>query len=100
MGWTISHGIQNTRSATTIHNLAQHLAHVLPASEWRAIEPVFGARSGDPFRVPHNDARRIAAILRRAASHRKMPADWGQLAREFADAAQNAANARQAWEWS
>lgn len=96
MGWTISHGIRNTRSATTIHNLAQHLAHVLPASDWRTIEPVFGDRSGDP----HNDARRIAAVLRRAASHRKMPRDWGQLAREFADAAQKAANARQAWEWS
>ncbi|MEU3990112.1 hypothetical protein AB0F24_17345 [Streptomyces platensis] len=100
MGWTISHGIRNTRSATTIHNLAQHLAHVLPASDWRIIEPVFGDRSGDPFRIPHNDARQIAAVLRRAANHRKMPADWGDLAREFADAAQKAANARQSWEWS
>jgi len=100
MGWSISHGIRNTRSATTIHNLAQHLAHVLPAADWRAIEPVFGKRPDGPFRVPHGEARRIAAALRRAASHPKMPADWGQFARELADAAQNAANARQSWEWS
>lgn len=99
MGWSISHGIQDTRSATTIHNLAQHLAHVLPASEWRAIELVFGGRSDGPIRVPHSDARRIAAILRRTAGHPKMPRDWGQLASELADAAQAAANARQPWEW-
>lgn len=99
MGWSISHGVQNTRSATTIHNLAQHLAHVLSAADWRIVEPVFGGRADGPFRVPHNDARQIAAALRRAVSHRKMPADWGALAREFADAAQKAADARQAWEW-
>ncbi|SHL75228.1 hypothetical protein [Streptomyces yunnanensis] len=99
MGWTISHGVQNTRSATTIHNLAQHLAHVLSASDWRAIEPVFGYRSGDPFQVPHADARRLAAVLRRAANHRKMPADWGALARELADSAERAASARQPWKW-
>ncbi|WP_329330754.1 hypothetical protein OIU81_02920 [Streptomyces sp. NBC_01454] len=103
MGWTISHGTHNngqiSPSYRSISVLGQHLAYVLPASDWRAIEPVFGDRSGGPFRVPHNEARRIAAVLRRAASHRKMPADWGDLAREFADAAQNAANARQSWEW-
>ncbi|MFD8545642.1 hypothetical protein [Streptomyces sp. NPDC059649] len=99
MGWTISHGVTKSRSATTLNTLAQHLAHVLPASDWRTLEPVFGDRPRGPFRVPHNDARQIAAALRRAAGHRKMPADWGALAREFADAAQKAADARQAWEW-
>jgi len=96
MGWSISHGIRNTRSATTIQNLAQHLAHVLPASEWRVVEPVFGTRSADPFRVPHNDARRIAAVLRRAASHRKMPSDWGDLARELAVLITSVVSSRQA----
>ncbi|MFB6568387.1 DUF7739 domain-containing protein [Streptomyces noursei] len=99
MGRSISHGIHNTRSATTIHNLARHLAHVLPAAEWRAIEHVFGKRSGDPFQVPPAEARRIAAALWTAAEHRKMPADWGALARELAASARRAVNAGQPWEW-
>ncbi|WP_438489559.1 DUF7739 domain-containing protein [Streptomyces sp. S186] len=100
MGWTVSHGVNNTRSATTIHNLARHLAHVLPAAEWRAIEHVFGRRSGDPFKVPPVEAGRIAATLRAAAKHRKMPADWAGLAREFAESAERAASAGQPWKWS
>ncbi|MGW7490772.1 DUF7739 domain-containing protein [Streptomyces sp. NPDC054786] len=57
-------------------------------------------RSGDSFAVPAADLAHIAGLLRAAAGHRRMPADWAGLARELADAAQSAANTRRPWEWT
>lgn len=104
MGWDISHGTDRNgeiqRSHTTISNLAQAVADVLPGRDWRILAPVLNYRSGDAFfSVPAAEAGRIAGLLRKAASHRRMPRDWGDLARELADAADRAANARQSWEW-
>ncbi|KIZ16852.1 hypothetical protein [Streptomyces natalensis] len=104
MGWNIFHGTDRNneicRSYTTISNLAQAVADVLPARDWRTLAPVLNHRYGDAyFSVPAADAGRIASLLHKAASHRRMPPDFGDLARELANAAQAAANARQPWEW-
>lgn len=104
MGWNVSHGSnqygQERRSYTTVSNLAQHLAHVLPGREWAELAPIFGDKKGDPFDVPPRQAARVADLLDKAAGHRKMPRDWAREARTFAAAARRASSAGQKWEWS
>ncbi|WP_255951563.1 DUF7739 domain-containing protein [Streptomyces odontomachi] len=102
MGWTISHlpvG-QEQRSGSTITNLAQQLAHVLPGRDWAELAPVINRPFGDPFTVQPGQAGRIADLLDRAASHRLMRGDWANLARALAAAARSASSAGQAWRWS
>jgi hypothetical protein len=100
MGICISHGDGKTRSALTISNLGEQLAHVLPARDWRRIAHLFGGGFADIAEIPHREAGKIAAILHQAAQHRLMPTDWATLARIFADAAQRASRARQTWTWT
>ena len=100
MGIHISHADGKLRSATTIANLGQRLAHALPARDWRQIKHLFGGRFADVARIPHRDAGKIATIVRKAANDRSMPRDWANLAHLIADAAQKAANSRQDWVWS
>lgn len=100
MGICISHSTGQTRSALTISNLGQQLAHVLPGSDWRQIIHLFGGRFADVAEIPPRQAGQIAGILRKAADHRLMPADWADLATIFADAAKRAALAGQPWTWT
>lgn len=102
MGWNISHhlgGDDMRRSATSIGNLGQQIAHVLPARDWRRVKSLFSRRSGDPFAVSPKDAGEMARVLNVAADHPRMPADWAQDARQLADSARNAARTRQPWNW-
>jgi hypothetical protein len=102
MGWNISHGPgadDIRRSYTSMHNLLQHLAHVLPGADWRRIKELFNRGSGDPFTVTPNDAGEMARVLRAAADHPKMPTDWADEALSLASSAEHAANSRQPWEW-
>lgn len=102
--WNISHGTnqygKERRSCTTIGNLAQHLAHVLPAADWRSIAYLFNRRTGQPFTVPEAEADRISQVLYRAAAHSLMPADWAAETNCVADAAARAARAGDPWAWS
>lgn len=100
MGISISHGVQNTRSATTIGNLGQHLAHALTSREWREVSDLFDGSLRTPVSIPPAEAGRVAAILHGAADLRAMEPGWGELAAELGDAAQRAALAGQNWEWS
>ena len=100
MGISISHGVRNTRSATTIANLGTHLAHALGGSEWREISYLFDGRLCAPESIPPHQAGRIAAILHKAANSRAMEPGWGALAAEFANAANSACRAGEHWEWS
>lgn len=100
MGIRISHSTGQIRSATTIGNLGEQLAHVLPASDWRQISYLFGGGFADVTEVPPRQAGQIADILRKAARHRLMPGDWADLATVFADAAQRASRSGQPWTWS
>jgi len=100
MGISISHGVDNTRSALTIANLGQHLAHALAASEWRDLSDLFGGRFADVASIPPHEASRIGDLLHKAAGHRAMDAGWGSLAREIGDAANRAASSGQNWTWS
>lgn len=78
MGNNVSHGSdlygQERRSATTIHNLGKHLAHVLPASGWAAIRDLFDGSVRTPVSIEPTRARVIAAVLRRGAAEWRMPA--------------------------
>lgn len=101
MGWTIADGARRLNpSYTTVSNLAQHLAHVLPAGEWAQLTPIFQRRTGDPFTVTPRDAASAARLLRKAAGDWRMPPDWADLARRIADAADKAAAAGRPWRWS
>jgi hypothetical protein len=104
MGWNVSHGSnangEERRSYTTITNLAQHLAHVLPAGEWSEMAVVFKRGSGDPFTLPPRQAARCADLLDKAAAHVLMPPDWAELASTLAVAARRASSAGQVWKWS
>lgn len=99
MGISISHGVQNTRSATTIANLGKHLAHALTSSDWREVSPLFDGSVRTPLTVRPADAGRIGDILNSAAARRAMDPEWGELASEFGNAAARAARAGQNWEW-
>ncbi len=100
MGISISHGVPSTRSALTIYNLGQHLAHTLTATEWREISDLFDGRFADTAHIPPHEAGRIGDLLHKAARHRAMPTNWGDLAILLGDAARRAARARQNWEWT
>lgn len=113
MGWSISHGNSargtNYRSGGAMCDVGQQVAHVVTAKEWRTVEKLFKlANSGDgPFSIPPREAGKMAAVLRKAASHQLMPRSFvgdslviAEAVRELADAAQRAATARQPWEWS
>jgi hypothetical protein len=107
MGWTISHGTTTLyRSAGAMGDVARHVAHVLPATDWRIVQPMFDlAQCADgPFTIHADQAGRIGRLLHKAANHPLMPkagadcsAGW---VRELADAAQQAARTGQSWQWS
>ncbi|QLJ01529.1 hypothetical protein HZZ00_11155 [Streptomyces sp. NEAU-sy36] len=90
----------STRSALTISNLGQHLAHTLGGSEWRELAPLFGGAFADVASIPPREAGRIGDLLHKAAGHRLMPREWAGLATEIGNAAHQAARARKTWEWS
>ncbi|MER6350631.1 hypothetical protein ABT186_01945 [Streptomyces sp. NPDC001634] len=100
MGISISHGAKGPKSALTISNLGQQLAHVLTASEWREINDLFGGGFADIARIPPTEAERIGDLLHKAARHRLMPTNWADLATDIGDAAHRAATARQNWKWT
>lgn len=100
MGIGISHGAGGSRSALTISNLGQHLAHVLTAGEWREIDDLFGGRFADVASIPPREAARIGDLLHKAANHPLMPTDWGCSALAIGDSAKRAARAGQNWEWT
>ena len=103
MGWNISHGTdqngQMRRSYTSMGELGEQIAHALSWRDWRKIRHLFNPRSGDPFTIPAAEAGNIATVLRKAASHPRMPADWASDTNLLADTAHRAATAGQAWEW-
>jgi hypothetical protein len=114
MGWTISHGTTTRsgnlyRSASAMGDVARHVSHILSASEWREVQGLFRqANSGrGPFAISPRDAARMAELLHKAATDRRMPkrdskddlccSAW---VHELADAAQHAARTGQPWQWS
>lgn len=105
MGINISHGTdrygQIYRSATAVAALGRHLAYVLSPSDWRTVRHLFdGKRMSDDELIGPAEARKIAAVLRKAAAHPKMSADGALDAAEFATAASLAADSGEPWTWS
>jgi hypothetical protein len=100
MGISISHGVPSTRSALTISNLGQHLAHALSGSEWAEMRYLFDGSLSVPVSTPPAKAGRIASLLTKAAGHRAMDREWGQLATTLATSAQWAASVSETWEWT
>lgn len=100
MGISISHADGASRSALTVSNLGQRLADVLPARDWRQIRHLFDGRFADIQQIAPAEAKQIAAILRTASNHRRMPGEWAELARLIADAAESAHRAGETWTWS
>jgi hypothetical protein len=97
MGISISHGNVSC-SATSISNLGTHLAGSLGSSDWQKISSLFDGNYDHITRIAPTQAKRTAAVLRRAADGR-MPADWAGIARQIADSADRAAKAGQTWTW-
>ncbi|MFD9630079.1 DUF7739 domain-containing protein [Streptomyces violascens] len=100
MGISISHGVPSTRSALTISNLGQQLAHVLTGSQWRELSDLFDGHLYLPLCIPPSRAARIGELLHKAAAHRAMEPGWGDLAILIGDAAKRAARVGQGWEWN
>lgn len=106
MGWSISHGNSprgtHYRSAGAMFEVGQQVAHIVSAGEWRMVEPLFrlANHADGPFAIPARDAKRMAGVLYKAASHKLMPRTDRGAVRELADAAQRAATSGQSWEWS
>lgn len=98
MGWNVEH--DTSRSATNVHRLGRQLAHVTPSRDWRVVRSLFNRRSGDPFTVSPKDAGRMASVLRAAASHPKMSANWAQETLKLANAADTAARTNKPWNWN
>ncbi|MGW5636449.1 DUF7739 domain-containing protein [Streptomyces sp. NPDC003832] len=100
MGISISHGVPSTRSATTLANLGNHLAHTLSGSEWREVAHLFDGHLYTPVHTPPGQAGRIATLLHKAANSRAMDREWSQLANLLAGSAQRAAEAGETWSWT
>lgn len=104
MGWSISHGRSRmpggdiVRPYHEMSDLGRHLAHALPAHEWRKISGLF-RRKGDPFTVPPRDAATAADAFHAGAKNRRVPRYYRSLAKDLADAAQRAAHGNQPWQW-
>jgi hypothetical protein len=91
-----------TRSALQLEQLAQQMAHVLPARQWRIVQGLFDAvaHADGPFVFDASVAYRYAEVFRAAAAHPKMPADWGRFALDVADHASAAIRSGRPWRWS
>lgn len=105
MGMHISHGTnqygQIYRPYTGIAELGRDLAYVPPSRDWRTVRYLFdGKRKSDDELVSPATARKIAAILRKAADDPKISPDGAKDAREFATAAEYAARLGEPWTWS
>lgn len=100
MGISISHGAPGPKSATTIGNLGQHLAHALTGSEWRQISHLFDGHLRAPIHTPPAEAGAIGNLLHKAANSPAMEPGWGELATLLGDAANRAARTGQTWEWT
>jgi hypothetical protein len=100
MGW--NYGGNSSRSALQLHQLAQQMAHVLPARQWRIVQGLFdaAAHADGPFLFDASVAYRYAEVFRAAAAHPKMPADGGQFALDIADHASAAIRSGRLWRWS
>jgi hypothetical protein len=99
MGWSNGGAY---RSASAMYELGQHMAHALPAADWRAVAPLFrlAQRADGPFEIAPGDADRMAVAFRAAAGHRLMPREWMVSASELAAVAAQHAAARRPWRWS
>lgn len=99
MGWNNGGAY---RSATAMHELGQHVAHVVSASDWRTVQPLFhSAQWADgPFTLTARAAGSIARVFRTAAAHQLMPGYWADSARELAAVAEQHAATGRAWRWS
>ncbi|MEU0112009.1 hypothetical protein ABZ313_42620 [Streptomyces sp. NPDC006251] len=104
MRWTISHGTREGGpyycSYHSMNTLARHLAHVLPAKDWRRIHRLFRRPAGLPVGVHHVEASYIADILYKAANHRLMPDTSAAVAHDLADTAGRAAGTIEPWTWT
>ncbi|MDF3141053.1 MULTISPECIES: hypothetical protein [unclassified Streptomyces] len=104
MTWAISHGTreggQFSCAYSSMATLAQHLAHVLSAAEWRSIRRLFCRPPGAPIRVHPVDASRIADLLFKASNHKLMPDVWAVMAYDLAMTAGRAAGSREPWTWT
>jgi hypothetical protein len=99
MGWNNGGAY---RSASAMHELGTHMAHVLPATQWRTVQPLFHQAqwAGGPFSISPTDTARMAEAFRAAAAHRLMPKFWATSATELAAVAAKHAAAGQPWRWS
>lgn len=98
MGWSNGGAY---RSATAMHELGTHMAHALPAGQWRTVRGLFdlAQTAGGPFSFSPADTRRIADVFRAAAGHPLMPAFWAGSASELAEVAAAHVRAGKRWEW-
>lgn len=102
MPWAISHANHHggaiVHTATSMRDLSQQVAHVLPAGDWRVVAYLFKQRN--KFMIPAREAGKAARILGKAASHHLMPPSVGGDVALLADAAGRAASAGEPWEWN
>lgn len=101
MGYSISHGgTRYTYSGLSLSQLADKLRK-LRKVDWPTLEPILGSRSGDPFRIPAEQAERIGqALLDAADSLRVWDRGWANMARQIGESALLAARLGEPWRWS
>jgi hypothetical protein len=101
MGWTIRNGSDSSApSYLAVEQLGKACADVLPGRDYRTLKSLFRRRDAEPFTVSPRDARNMATVLTRAASHKRMPTAQAVLANKLAQSAQAAVDSRQPWNWS
>jgi hypothetical protein len=85
-----------------MYELGQHMAHVLPARQWRSVRGLLdlAQRADGPFSFSPAETYRLAEAFRAAAAHPKMPACWAQSASELAEIAGQHRDAGKPWRWS
>lgn len=99
----ISHGSApwgtETLSYSGFAEMGQHLAHVLPAGDWREIKFLFAGHDM-VGRINPDRAGRIADIFAKGAKHRLMSRDMADTVRRWSAAGYRAWQAGEPWSWS
>jgi hypothetical protein len=104
MGVSISHSSnqwgRQELSYSSLAEMGQQLAHVLPSSDWRKIKFLFAGHVDDIGLIGPERASQIGDVLAKAGCSRRMPDDWAATVMAIAAAAYRASESGEPWVWS
>ncbi|MFJ2589730.1 hypothetical protein [Streptomyces sp. NPDC087538] len=101
---TVSHGSDffgvDTFPVRHLRELGQHVRSILPAADHPPLTQLLDDAGEDKHVLGPEESAQLAALLRRAAAHRRLKKPYGELAARLSIAAANAATDSATWTWT